>query len=172
MPRTRLRDGIFRALVIKAPGAFGCVGRSAGRLRQLRFEEPLSRLARQLANHVNTVVPYRGRACKPHLRPRLLCGAFVLKERCVEIPDRRRRGLRGVQWHRDHSRGGHLTALLDLVPGRSGTVYKHWLAERGEDFRAGVHRDARPFQDSKNAIDDQLQDATGVLDAFTSSSCW
>ena len=32
----------------------------------------------------------------------------------------------------------HPTArLLDLVPGRSGTVYKNWLAERGEDFRAG-----------------------------------
>ena len=33
----------------------------------------------------------------------------------------------------------HPTArLLDLVPGRSGTVYKNWLAERGKDFRAGV----------------------------------
>ena len=24
------------------------------------------------------------------------------------------------------------------MPGRSGTVYKNWLAERGKDFRAGV----------------------------------
>ena len=42
----------------------------------------------------------------------------------------------------------HPTArLLDLVPGRSGTVYKNWLAERGEDFRAGVRiATLDPFQ--------------------------
>ena len=28
--------------------------------------------------------------------------------------------------------------MLDLVPGRSGTVHENWLAERGKDFRAGV----------------------------------
>ena len=58
----------------------------------------------------------------------------------------------------------HPTArLLDLVPGRSGTVYKNWLAERGEDFRAGVQiATLDPFQGYKNAIDDQLQDATSV----------
>ena len=62
----------------------------------------------------------------------------------------------------------HPTArLLDLVPGRSGTVYKNWLEERGEDFRAGVQiATLDPFQGYKNAIDDQLQDATSVLDAF------
>ena len=62
----------------------------------------------------------------------------------------------------------HPTArLLDLVPGRSGTVYKNWLAERSEDFRAGVRiATLDPFQGYKNAIDDQLQDATSVLDAF------
>ena len=40
----------------------------------------------------------------------------------------------------DLTRGkDHPTArLLDLVPGSSGTVYKNWLAEHGEDFRAGV----------------------------------
>ena len=42
----------------------------------------------------------------------------------------------------------HPTArLLDLVPGRSGTVYKNWLEERGEDFRAGVQiATLDPFQ--------------------------
>ena len=62
----------------------------------------------------------------------------------------------------------HPTArLLDLVPGRSGTVYKNWLAERREDFRAGVRiATLDPFQGYKNAIDDQLQDATSALDAF------
>ena len=56
---------------------------------------------------------------------------------------------------------------MDLVPGRFGTVRKKWLAERGEDFRAGVRiAMLEPFQGYKNAMDDQLQDATSVLDAF------
>ena len=56
---------------------------------------------------------------------------------------------------------------MDLVPGRSGTAHENWLAERGEDFRAGVQiATLDPFQGYKNAIDDQLQDATRVLDAF------
>ena len=56
---------------------------------------------------------------------------------------------------------------MDLVPGRSGTVHENWLAERGEDFRAGVRIGGSiPFHGYKNAIDDQLQDATSVLDAF------
>ena len=48
----------------------------------------------------------------------------------------------------------HPTArLLDLVPGRSGTVYKNWLEERGEDFRAGCEsRHWIPFQGYKNPI--------------------
>ena len=69
----------------------------------------------------------------------------------------------------DLTRGeDHPTArLLDLVPGRSGTVHENWLAERGEDFRSEVRiATLDPFQGYKNAIDDQLQDATSVLDAF------
>ena len=69
----------------------------------------------------------------------------------------------------DLTRGeDHPTArLLDLVPGRSGTAHENWLAERSEDFRAGVRiATLDPFQVYKNAIDDQLQDATSVLDAF------
>ena len=62
----------------------------------------------------------------------------------------------------------HPTArLLDLVPGRSGTVHENWLEERGEQFRSGIQiATLDPFQGYKNAIDDQLQDATSVLDAF------
>jgi transposase len=57
--------------------------------------------------------------------------------------------------------------LLDLVPGRSGTVYKQWLKERGQPFRARVEvATLDPFRGYKNAIDDQLADATAVLDAF------
>lgn len=45
-------------------------------------------------------------------------------------------------------------------------MYKNWLEEGGEDFRAGCEsRHWNPSSDSKNAIDDQLQDATSVLDA-------
>ena len=83
--------------------------------------------------------------------------------------DRRLRGPRELTVIVDLTRGkDHPTArLLDLVPGRSGTVYKNRLAERGEDFRAGVRiATLDPFQGYKNAIDDQLQDATSVLDAF------
>jgi transposase len=63
---------------------------------------------------------------------------------------------------------GHVHArLLDLVPGRSGPAYRNWLIERGEDFRAGVKiATLDPFHGYKNAIDDQLEDAIAVLDAF------
>jgi len=57
--------------------------------------------------------------------------------------------------------------LLDLVPGRSGKAYADWLLERGESFRKGVKIAALdPFQGYKTAIDDQLEDAVAVLDAF------
>jgi transposase len=57
--------------------------------------------------------------------------------------------------------------LLDLVPGRSGKAYATWLAERTEDFRAGVKvATLDPFHGYKNALDDKLEDAVAVLDAF------
>ena len=57
--------------------------------------------------------------------------------------------------------------LLDLVPGRSGKAYSDWLDQRGDAFRAGVKvATLDPFQGYKNAIDDQLEDAVAVLDAF------
>lgn len=57
--------------------------------------------------------------------------------------------------------------LLDLVPGRSGKAYSDWLAQRGEEFRTGVKEATLdPFHGYKNAIEDQLQDAVAVLDAF------
>lgn len=54
------------------------------------------------------------------------------------------------------------------MPGRSGTVYKNWLAKRGKQFRSGIQiatLDPLP-RGSKNAIDNQLQDATSVPGAF------
>jgi len=63
---------------------------------------------------------------------------------------------------------GHTKArLLDLVPGRSGETYRGWLQQRGQAFKAGVEiATLDPFHGYKNAIDDQLQDARSVLDAF------
>jgi transposase len=57
--------------------------------------------------------------------------------------------------------------LLDLVPGRSGAAYAQWLAARNQAFRAGIGvATLDPFHGYKNAIDDQLEDAVAVLDAF------
>lgn len=57
--------------------------------------------------------------------------------------------------------------LLDLVPSRSGTVYRTWLDERGDVFRTGVKiATLDPFHGYKNAIDDKLADAETVVDAF------
>jgi transposase len=57
--------------------------------------------------------------------------------------------------------------LLDLVPGRSGQAYKTWLTERGQAFRTGIEiATLDPFRGYKNAVDDQLEDARSVLDAF------
>lgn len=57
--------------------------------------------------------------------------------------------------------------LLDLVPGRSGAAYRAWLRERGPGFRGRVQiATLDPFHGYKNAIDDQLEDARAVLDAF------
>jgi len=57
--------------------------------------------------------------------------------------------------------------MLDLVRARSGTVHKNGGPSAEKTSAPGANRDARsPSRDSKNAIDDQLQDATSVLDAF------
>ena len=69
--------------------------------------------------------------------------------------DRRRRGPRELTGIVDLTRGeDHPTArLLDLVPGRSGTVHENWLEERGEDFRSGIQiATLDPFQGYKNPI--------------------
>ena len=57
--------------------------------------------------------------------------------------------------------------LLDLVPGRSGKVYADWLKARNQAFRDGIGvATLDPFHGYKNAIDDELEDAVAVLDAF------
>ena len=63
---------------------------------------------------------------------------------------------------------GRLRArLLDVVQGRSGTVYAGWLAAQGEEFTADIeHAALDPFRGYANAIRDELPDAVAVLDAF------
>ncbi len=57
--------------------------------------------------------------------------------------------------------------LMDLVPGRSGPAYADWLQTRGPQFTSAVKiATLDPFRGYANAIDDQLQDAVAVLDAF------
>ena len=76
--------------------------------------------------------------------------------------------MRGVWHHQDRRRRGpvsslaswttrgedHPTArLLDLVPGRSGTVHENWLAERGEQFRSGIQiATVDPFQGQQERL--------------------
>lgn len=63
--------------------------------------------------------------------------------------------------------GNTRARLLDLVPGRSGGAYRNWLRQRGHAFRTRVEiATLDPFHGYKNAIDDQLDDARAVLDAF------
>ena len=84
--------------------------------------------------------------------------------------DRRRRGPRELTGMVDPTRDAHgrvRARLLDLVPGRTGRAYAGWLVDRGDAFRRNVQVAALdPFAGYKSAIDDQLDDATAVLDAF------
>jgi len=122
-------------------------------IRQLRFEgATILGLARQLGTTWNTVWSH----IKPCLQaasddPARFTGIRVLgvDEHVWHHQDRRHRGPRELTGIVDLTRGkDHPTArLLDLVPGRSGTVYKNWLAERGEDFRSGIQiATLDPFQ--------------------------
>lgn len=141
-------------------------------VRQLRYENAsIQGLARQLGTTWNTLWS--------QVRPRLEAAAadpvrfedvriLGVDEHIWHHTNPRRRGPKELTGMVDLSRSRHPTArLLDLVPGRSGTVYKDWLNARGPVFRNGVRvATLDPFQGYKNAIDDQLEDATCVLDAF------
>ena len=84
--------------------------------------------------------------------------------------DERKRGPKALTGMVDLTRdqaGRTRARLLDLVPGRSGKAYADWLDARGDAFRKRVRvATLDPFHGYKNAIDDQLEDATSVLDAF------
>ena len=130
-------------------------------------------LARQLGTTWRTV----WRAIRPLLQamaddPARFDGVDILgvDEHIWHHVGERDRGPRALTGMVDLTRDkeGHTRArLLDLVPGRSGKAYADWLAERGDAFRARVKvATLDPFHGYKNAIDDQLDDAVAVLDAF------
>jgi transposase len=90
-----------------------------------------------------------------------------VSERPIEEGGRGPKQLTGMVDLTPGEHGKPRSRLLDLVPGRSGKAYSDWLKDRGQAFRAGVEvATLDPFHGYKNAIDDQLEDATAVLDAF------
>lgn len=141
---------------------------------QLRFEHAtIAGLARQLGTSWKTV--WR------HIRPELErlaadesrfnnVTSLGVDEHVWHHVDPRRRGPKELTGMVDLSRDEHgrvRARLLDLVPGRSGKAYAAWLNARGEQFRNGVQVAALdPFSGYKTAIDDNLDDAVAVLDAF------
>jgi len=85
----------------------------------------------------------------------------------VDITERGPKELTGMVDLTRDQHGRVRARLLDLVPGRSGAAYRDWLKARGRAFRDRVEvATLDPFHGYKNAIDDQLEDATAVLDAF------
>ncbi len=74
----------------------------------------------------------------------------------VSVAERGPKELTGmVDLTRDQA-GRVQARLLDLVPGRSGRVYRDWLTARGQAFRHRVQvATLDPFHGYKNAIDDQ-----------------
>jgi transposase len=141
---------------------------------QLRAEHAsVSGLARQLGTTWSTV----WRSIAPLLNamadhPARFDGVLDLgvDEHLWHHVDERRRGPRASTGMVDLTRdqAGRVRArLLDLVKGRSGKAYADWLQQRGDAFRKRVKVAALdPFQGYKNAIDDQLEDAVAVADAF------
>jgi len=83
--------------------------------------------------------------------------------------DRRRRGPRELTGIVDHSRGGSSHGPLEWTWSQAGLApcMRTGWPSAANSF-APVSRSRRwiPSRDRKNAIDDQLQDATSVLDAF------
>ncbi len=144
---------------------------AVGQLR--RAHASVLGLARQLGTSWKTV----WRAIKPLLEamdadPARFDGVEILGVdehiwHHASIKERGPKELTGMVKLTRDEKGRTRASLLDLVPGRSGTVYRDWLDQRGAAFRAGVKiATLDPFQGYKNAIDDRLEDAIAVVDAF------
>jgi transposase len=148
-------------------------------IEQIRYEHAsISGLARQLGTTWRTVWrslrPILARAADDETRfagvARLGVDEHIwhhVSTKPVEQGGRGPKELTGMVDLTPDQHGRIRARLLDLVPGRSGSVYAAWLTERGDAFRATVEvATLDPFHGYKNAIDDQLGDALAVLDAF------
>ena len=142
-------------------------------IRQLRFEgATIAGLARQLGTTWNTVWSH----IKPCLQaasddPARFAGVQVLRvdERRVASPGPTPTGPRELTGIVDLTRGkDYPTARLSGPGPRKVWHHARELAGRARRrLPCGVRiATLDPFQGYKNAIDDQLQDATSVLDAF------
>ena len=143
-------------------------------VQQLRRENAtINGLARQLGTAWQTVwTPVRAALQALADDPARFDGVRTLgvDEHIWHHVSRRKRGPKELTGMVDLTRdaAGNVQArLLDLVPGRSGLVFADWLTARGKGFTSGVEIAALdPFHGYKRAIDDELEDATAVLDAF------
>ena len=164
---------------VAAPRALLTVRACWWAIRQLRREHAsISGLARQLGITWRTL----WRAIRPLLAamdadPARFDGVRTLgvdehiwhhvSTKPVESGGRGPKELTGMVNLTRDAHGRTRARLLDLVPGRSGQAYTSWLTERGQSFRTRVQvATLDPFHGYKNAIDDQLEDARAVLDAF------
>ena len=160
------------------PGRVWVCGRSAGRSDSYASKEPPSQdWPDNWQLRGIPCGPTSSRVCEPHLMTLpVFAGVRMLgvDEHVWHHQDRRRRGPRELTGIVDHSRGGSSHGPLewtwcreDLVP----CMRTGWPSAANSfapvSF-APVSRSRRwiPSRDRKNAIDDQLQDATSVLDAF------
>lgn len=168
--------GTFMEQIPTLVAARGSITRRAieWAIQQLRSEHAtIAGLARQLGTSWKSL----WRVVKPRLQemaddPARFAGVVSLgvDEHLWHHVDVRKRGPKELTGMVDLTRdvSGRVQArLLDLVPGRSGRVYADWLQARGNDFRDRVQIAALdPFAGYKRAVDDELEDATVVLDAF------
>lgn len=159
---------------VAAPRALLTTRAVAWAVQQIRREHAsIAGLARQLGLAWKTV----WRAVRVRLEqlaadPARFDGVAMLgvDEHVWHHVDQRKRGPKMLTGMVDLTRDEHgrvRARLLDLVPGRSGTVYGDWLTSRGEAFRSGVQvATLDPFRGYKNAVDEHLADAVTVVDAF------
>ena len=154
------------------PGRFWVCGRSAGRSGSCASRErPLQDWLDNWQLRGIPCGPISSRACKPPLNPTRFAGVQVLgvDEHVWHHQDRRRRGPRELTGIVDHSREGSSHGKVEWTWSREGLApctRTGWPSAEKTFARECESRHWIFSRDSKNAIGDQLQDATSVLDAF------
>lgn len=170
-PRKTFAEQLLTLVAQRGSITVRAVSWAIGQLR--REHATIAGLARQLGTSWKTV----WRAVEPELAKLAAdesrfenVTTLGVDEHIWHHVDPRKRGPKELTGMVDLTRDNHgktRARLLDLVPGRSGKAYATWLDNRGDAFRKNVRVAALdPFAGYKTAIDDKLEDATAVLDAF------